>query len=195
MFVRFGLDFDGMLPFLPESRIGYVTAGPQQLLSILETQLGLLPVAFSGGARIVQYWACLKEANNPGRFYHRSFEADELGVARTLLDWRDRWHEAGWEGKFDRSAGKRLDDLAEVESIARGRVAPSAGERLSSAPSPLDPAWTPYCAINSCIALTQPASCSSSGKNCPDSSAGRPFSRFAGTTDICSRFTVPAISS
>ena len=41
MIVRFGLELDRLLPTKPQTKLGYVTAGPGALLSILETQLGL----------------------------------------------------------------------------------------------------------------------------------------------------------
>ena len=38
MIVRFGLELDRLLPTKPQTRLGYVTAGPGALLSVLETQ-------------------------------------------------------------------------------------------------------------------------------------------------------------
>ena len=131
MIIHFGLDFDSMLPDPPETRLGFVVAGPALFLSILETQLGVMPATASEGARIVQYRACLKAADSPQRFYHRSFTVDELGVARALLHWRDTWYLAGWEGVFTGPVGKRLNDMVDVEAVARETVRPSFGQRLA----------------------------------------------------------------
>ena len=70
------------------------------------------------------------EASSPDRFFHRSFEIDPVNVARTLLDWREQWYEAGWDGTFPDDAPARLADMAAVEAIAKGRVPPTHGERL-----------------------------------------------------------------
>ena len=79
MIVRFGLEFDGMRPVDEETRLGFVVAGPATFLSILETQLGIISDSVSEGERIVQYRACLDDADRPERFYQRSFAVDELG--------------------------------------------------------------------------------------------------------------------
>jgi RecB family exonuclease len=70
--------------------------------------------------------------DSPARFYHRSFEVDALAVARTLLGWRDIWYLAGWDGTNQTAASGRLQDIAEVETLAKGKVAPSTGERLQT---------------------------------------------------------------
>lgn len=131
MIVRFGLDFDGRQPTSAETSLGFVVAGPSLFLSILETQLGIIPAVAPGGTRIVQYRACLREMDSPKRFYHRSFEVDEIGVARALLQWRDTWYMAGWRGTFNGPVSQRLQDMAAVEAIACKAVSPSVGQRLS----------------------------------------------------------------
>ena len=96
----------------------------------LETQLGLpTPSAHPSEAPLC-YLQCLREVSSPDRFFHRSLEIDPVNVARTLLDWREQWYEAGWDGTFPNDAPARLADMAVVEKIAKGRVPPTDGERL-----------------------------------------------------------------
>jgi ATP-dependent helicase/nuclease subunit B len=132
MIVRFGLELDRLLPTKPQTSLGHVTAGPGTFLSILETRLGLPSPSAPPATRLVQYRACLLKCDSPKRFYHESFHVDDLGVARTLLDWRDEWYMAGWGGTFSKKAGKRLKDMTEVESLANKEVSPSFGQRLQA---------------------------------------------------------------
>lgn len=131
MIVRFGLDLDNRSPDPAETRIGFAVAGPNLFLAILETQLGILSASVSEGKRIVQYRACLRGVDHPRRFFHRSLAADELGVARTLLHWRDTWYMAGWDGTISGTAGERLQDMADVEALAKENAAPGFGQRLA----------------------------------------------------------------
>jgi RecB family exonuclease len=66
---------------------------------------------------------------------------DEFGVAGTLLNWRDTWYEAGWDGDgFDADASQRLLDMAEVEKVAANRVPPGLGQRVQRVLASLDAA-------------------------------------------------------
>ena len=132
MIVRFGLELDRLLPAKPETSLGYVTAGPGAFLSILETQLGLPGSSVPPATRLVQYRACLHKFDSANRFYHTSFQVDDLSVARALLNWRDEWYMAGWNGTFSKKAGKRLNDMADVEKLAIQEVAPAFGQRLQA---------------------------------------------------------------
>ncbi|MCZ6889710.1 MAG: PD-(D/E)XK nuclease family protein [Gammaproteobacteria bacterium] len=129
MKVRFGLLRDGLDPAPPHTSLGEVTVGPLGLLQILETDLGLPPVLGHAAARVIAYRRCLDEANDFARFYHASFAVDPIGVASTLLRWRDEWTEAGWDGSFTGSE-QRLADMGAVEVCARERVSAGIGERL-----------------------------------------------------------------
>lgn len=129
--IRFGLALDGAQSMLPVNRLGYACVGPQGLLSLLEIELGLARPPVPQGTRITQFGQCLKACDSEKRFYHRSFVDDPIGVARTLLEWRDEWHLAGWNGTFDEAAPERLKDLAAVELLAQGSLAPGIGERLA----------------------------------------------------------------
>src|ERR1017187_10285521 len=127
--VRFGLALDGERGCHARDALGESTVGPLGFLSLLEIQLGLTRVAVSQSERVVQWRACLAACRTATRFYERSFQADELGTADTLLRWRDTWIEHGWTGAAPTDA-TRLADLAAVETTARGTLAPCLGERL-----------------------------------------------------------------
>lgn len=129
MKIRFGLQLDGQQGWHIKNTLGEAVVGPKGMLGILENQLGLVLEPVPQSRRVVQYLACLKALDHEGRFFHRTLQVDELGTAALLLEWRDLWYLHGWNGKMTNSGG-RLKDLADVEVMARGRVAPSDGERL-----------------------------------------------------------------
>ena len=129
--ITLGLHLDGQRALPPGNTLGEAVVGPLGLLTILETQLGLLAEHPSRVERVVQYQGCLRRVDSASRFYHRSFATDALGAAATLLDWRDQWHLAGWNGTMPSGAPVRLADMAEVEELAREAVAPGVGERLA----------------------------------------------------------------
>ena len=138
MRIRLGLHLDGQHGWHPSNRLGFPTLGPLGFLGILETQLGLTRENASQSERIVQYRECLKRCDNEDRFYHRTFETDELGTAATLLGWRDLWHLNGWSKDISKGAGRRLQDMADVEKLAVGTVGPGIGERLSKVLKSMD---------------------------------------------------------
>lgn len=130
MRIAFGLHLDGLNPAAPRNAAGEITLGPMGFLQVLETQLGLPTPDTHPSEAPFSYLQCLREASTPDRFFHRSLEIDPINVARTLLDWRAQWYEAGWDGTFPDDAPARLADMAAVEAIARHRVPPTHGERL-----------------------------------------------------------------
>ena len=130
MRIVFGLYLDGLNPAAPRNAAGEITLGPRGLLQVLETQLGLPTPNTHPSEAPFGYLQCLREASTPGRFFHRSLEIDPVNVARTLLDWRAQWYEAGWDGTFPDDVPARLADMAAVEAIAKHRVPPTPGERL-----------------------------------------------------------------
>lgn len=138
MRVRFGLHRDGIEPTLPRTAVGSITVGPQGFLSLLESDLGIPPVAAHPSEAITLHRGCLAERNEMMRFYHLSFDADPMGVARTLCDWRHEWYLHGWDGTFPDDAGHRLADMAAVEALAATRVPPGVGQRLRSILALLD---------------------------------------------------------
>ena len=130
MKIHFGLSLDGQRARQQGNRLGDLVAGPMGMLDVLEGMLGLQAESVSNARRIAQYRDCLERANVVPRFYSRSFAVDALGVAATLLGWRDLWHLHGWNKRFDTSTSRRLRDLDDVETLAAAAVAPSMGERL-----------------------------------------------------------------
>ena len=95
MRIVFGLHLDGLNPATPRNAAGEITLGPGGLLQVLETQLGLPTPDTHPSEAPFSYLQCLREASSPGRFFNRSLEVDPVNVARTLLDWRAQWNEAG----------------------------------------------------------------------------------------------------
>ena len=130
MRIVFGRHLDGLHPAAPRNAAGEATLGPKGLLQVLETQLGLPTPKTHPSEAPFSYLQCLREASAPDRFFHRSLEIDPVNVARTLLDWRAQWYEAGWDGTFPADASARLADMAVVEAIAGNRVPPTDGQRL-----------------------------------------------------------------
>ena len=130
MHIVFGLHLDGLQPRPPQNTAGTVTLGPRGLLQVLETQLGLPASSVHPSEVAFSYLRCLHEASSPDRFFHRSLEVDPVNVARTLLAWRERWYEAGWDGTFPEGAPARLADMAAVEVLAKERVPLGSGQRL-----------------------------------------------------------------
>jgi len=128
--ITVGLGLDNVVASPHKDSAGVLTVGPNQLLQWLESQFALELPEVSFTKRMLQYLACLKEANLESRFYFRSMELDELGVARRLLHWRDKWYEAGWDGTPFDNANQRLNDIADVEQLARSKVALNAGQRI-----------------------------------------------------------------
>lgn len=129
--IRFGLSIDSGAGAHFSAAVGRSALGPLGLLNVLETQLGLLRATVPPPERVVQMRQCLSAALTTPRFYARSFAADELGSAATLLGWRDTWFEHGWSGTFAASIGPRLADMAAVEALASRAVAPGIGQRLA----------------------------------------------------------------
>jgi hypothetical protein len=129
--IRFGLSIDSGVGAHFRAAVGRSTLGPPGLLNVLETHLGLLRAPVSQSERVVQMRQCLRAATTRPRFYARSFEADELGSAATLLGWRDLWFEHGWAGALPANAGNRLADMVAVEALASSAVAPGLGQRLA----------------------------------------------------------------
>ena len=122
---------DSPLPALKLDSLGDLSVGPHGLLRALETQLGIPSSETSFTARLIQYLGCLEQANNPKAFYHASYEADPFSVARTLLQWRDQWYLAGWQGSFKQDAPARLQDMAAIEQLATTRLDLSLGQRIA----------------------------------------------------------------
>lgn len=130
MHIVFGLYLEGLQPHPPKTVAGEAILGPQGLLEVLETQLGLPPSTVHQSEVAFSYLRCLHEVSSPDRFFHRSLEVDPVNVARTLLVWREQWYKSGWDGTFPEGVPARLADMAAVEALARERVPLGLGQRI-----------------------------------------------------------------
>lgn len=126
--VLLGVDCDQDVQ--PDHCAGSVALGLKGFLSLLETQLGLPGSDVSLTRRQIQYQTCLQQTLTESTFYYRSFEADPFSTSRTLLQWRDSLYLGGWQGTFDKVSAGRLADIETVETLAKGVVAASEGERI-----------------------------------------------------------------
>ena len=117
-YIRFGLSIDGGTGASFRAEVGHATLGPMGLLTVLENHLGLMRLPVPRSERVVQMRQCLRAAMTKPRFYSRSFEADELGTAATLLEWRDLWFEHGWSGRFADGVAGRMADMDAIEALA-----------------------------------------------------------------------------
>lgn len=131
MHIHFGQSFNGNRSMTLPDSLGLQVLGPAGLLNQLETHLGLLVMLPTQSERIVQYRNVLNACKEKA-FYRKSFELDELGTARTLLQWRDTWYLHGWQGSFDTGASEQLATMAEVEALAVTTVARCEGQRLKA---------------------------------------------------------------
>ncbi|MEH6585223.1 MAG: PD-(D/E)XK nuclease family protein [Halioglobus sp.] len=128
--VTLALKADGALPEPVKNALGELTTGTHGLLTLLETQLGIPSPEVSFTTRLIQYLGCIDEVDHPDAFYHASYEADPFSVARTLLQWRDQWYEAGWTGTFEAGVPAKLADMAAIEALAVDKVEPDTGQRI-----------------------------------------------------------------
>lgn len=133
MRITVGLSLDGPHhpPLLADrtAALGEAHVGPQGFLSLLETRLGLQGPPVPEAIRVAQYAARLAAANDGTRFFSDSFVVDRIGVARTLLRWRDELVAGGWTAASRVGVVPRLSDLALVESQVTP-LAPASADRL-----------------------------------------------------------------
>ena len=130
--VSLGLKADGGIPVIAPDAVGCVTVGPLGFLSLLETQLGIPVSDVSFTTRLIQYLACVDRVDHKNAFYHASYMADPFSVARKLLQWRDQWYLAGWDGTFPGEVPARLADMAALEELAAAEVEPGLGQRIQT---------------------------------------------------------------
>lgn len=128
--VTFGWQLDVRQGPLQESRFGAPVVGRLGMLGLLELYLGLAGPSVTRSQRVAAFLGCLRTANDGQRFYSKSLEADEMGVATELLAWRDEWLLYGWAGTAEAEAPKRVADMAAVEALARERVPAGEAQRL-----------------------------------------------------------------
>ncbi len=137
MTIYFGLAFDEIPYPMPEQCTGGISyLGPQQLLLLLESHLGL-----SGHPpdneylRIEQYRQALSAhlRDESDAFFRASFEADQFATAANLLNRRDELLLAGWQLLPEDGQPERLRCLCDVESRFTGTdhtLAPGYADRF-----------------------------------------------------------------
>src|SRR5690606_30260442 len=121
-------EYDDLAP--EAGLVGRPVWGRMGVLADLELRLGLPVPSEAHGVRLQQWSRRLSEleARAEGCFYSRSYEADPVGTARTVLGWRDALLVAGWGGSRIEGGGARLETLSELE--AGLTLVPVSPERL-----------------------------------------------------------------
>ena len=108
----FDADFDGSPWPGPlagrDAAFGEAWVGPHAFLNVLETQLGVAGPVESESARIA---ALVPQIQAVAGFWSESAKVDPMGVARTLVRWRDTLWSGGWRGE---GVAPRLIQLATV---------------------------------------------------------------------------------
>lgn len=133
-----GAGLDAGTTYTHQPKLGDIVGGPRAFLDWLEVQMGLQRPSATFTARAMAYRSCLKQCANPDQFFYESFLVDPLGVAKTLLQWRDTWYLAGWGGGALGEKGDRLASLAEIESLAAASVPLGEGQRVAAVIDLLD---------------------------------------------------------
>lgn len=146
--VTLGLHVDKWLGPHPDTGLGRVTLGRAAFLAMLETWLGLSGLPVSIAERTAAFLLALRKVEGPGRFFHDSLAADEIGTAARLLQWRDEWVLGGWTGTAPAGGPSRLADMAAVEQVAVGLLPAGEGERLNAVLHRLDERRIPLSEIN-----------------------------------------------
>jgi ATP-dependent helicase/nuclease subunit B len=129
MVLHFGLHFDnGVYPQRDTEQLvdNERFVGERGLLSFFETHLGLqVPTEKVEHIRTEQYRQALTrylkiapslQESSRTVFYQKSFEADQLACAETLLARRDELLNAGWDFKVKENMPPRLRALAQIEN-------------------------------------------------------------------------------
>lgn len=121
MEIYFGLQFDeNVHPMAPGTIGGIHYFGPQGLLEMLESHLGLIGhPSENEHLRIEQCRQAIRRHLEavPEAFYRRSFTADQLATAARILQLRDQLKLAGWDFQSSSKTPVRLQTIAEIEQI------------------------------------------------------------------------------
>ncbi len=121
MHIFFDLDLDGGhwpdLLTAREAVMGRAILGPQGLLALLQTMLGLGHREVPQAVRISQQLERMRALDDGRLWYSASFQTDPWASARTLLSWRDELVLHGWRPELDQGGLERLETLARLESL------------------------------------------------------------------------------
>lgn len=115
MTIHYSPSYDGEI-FLNDSTelMGVSYVGTLGLLRLLQLRAGLHREVKSPVEREAEYMAAIK-GRVAGTMFEKPFNVDEIGVAGKLLQWRDRLLMAGWNGRCNDAAAKKLAALAAFE--------------------------------------------------------------------------------
>ncbi|MBK8706860.1 MAG: hypothetical protein IPN33_27000 [Saprospiraceae bacterium] len=132
MTIYFGLSFEEQVyPPVWNTGSGVSFVGPQGLLRLLESRLGLtMRDSDNEHLRIEQYRQALLHyaEDHAEAFYISAFEADELATAEDLLSRRDELVLSGWDFVINDTTPPRLRQMAAIEQFLHtGNLSLSAG--------------------------------------------------------------------
>lgn len=120
--------------------LGAPVVGPNGLIDILETILGLSRPHSANVVRIAAWQAALASVDQGQRFWSKSFAIDAWSSASTLLDWRDMLVEAAWDPSYAWPDG-RIADLAAAE-LAAGDCPSGLVDRIRAVTVSITPSFT-----------------------------------------------------
>ncbi len=138
-----------------ESSLGKLMVGPQGLLGVLETHLGLTSRETHHAMRIQGYMESMQAVvDKPeASFFKLSLDADAWSSAKQFIDYRDELVLAGWDGCDLATQSAKLHALALVESVFPETFKKGLGDKLQSVLMALD--YNPSLHIQT-IELTEP---------------------------------------
>lgn len=94
-----------------------IRLGDDELVTLLETRVGLSDSAATNANRIAQYRHRLDFVSANVSWFRNSFEADPWSTAAQMLRWRDELVLAGWDGSAPAACSERVSALAAVEAV------------------------------------------------------------------------------
>lgn len=120
------LDLNGH-PLLMDTLVANTIA----LVQEIELRVGMHCDIADASQRLVAYcWACRDFFSaNKDNIFRKSFELDNINVARELLKWRDELTLVGWDVEKDYRS-ERLMTLAGIERIWRKNMLPGLSDRI-----------------------------------------------------------------
>ena len=115
MTIHYSPSYDGEIFINGSTQLmGVSYVGTMGLLRLLQLRAGLHREVKSPVEREAEYMAAMKGCV-VGTMFEKAFKVDEIGVAGKLLQWRDRLLMAGWNGRCDDAAARKLMALAAFE--------------------------------------------------------------------------------
>ena len=127
MNIQFGLELDDRVyPVPPSSIAGFCQIGPQKLLNLLETQLGLTGYPSNNEYLRIEIFRQIldyKLQKGQNLFFEASFHADPLATAARILQMRDELKLCGWDFLYTDETPERLRVIAEIEAALQDDAA------------------------------------------------------------------------